>query len=141
MMGRGAPADRQVRVQTGGHRVVAARHPQGVEVITQRVLETGEGAVVKEGRLDGEIPQGRRAELVAVGRVARDFLAPEILVPVRAGETEIAGKVLGVPRVASRLQAKALRSDRGTPETWFSKSLNISELGRRPRDRTRTGPS
>jgi hypothetical protein len=52
-------------------------------MITDRVLQTNERAVVHEGRLQRHVAQRRRAEGVAVHRVSADLREAEILIRAR----------------------------------------------------------
>ena len=84
---------RQIRSDALGRRDVPAVRGLGIVVVPDRVLERREGAVVEEGRLQGDVAQRGGAELVPVGRVARDLLAGRSPRPRPGRRTELS--VLG----------------------------------------------
>src|SRR5207249_3630283 len=53
-------------------------------------LQSRERSVVEEGRLQGYISQWRAAELVSIRWVPADLLEPEVLIPPRSVEDDVA---------------------------------------------------
>ena len=81
----------------------------------ERVAEPRVGAVVEEGRLQRQVPERRRAELVAVRGIAGHLLEAEVLV-LRPGRRR--------PRCRCRRRRRARSAARR--RRGFAKSLNIS---------------
>src|SRR5207249_4099492 len=61
-----------------------------VQVVTDCVFQSRKGAVVEEGRRQGEIPERRRSKLVAVGGEAGDLFETEVFVFARSIKNHIA---------------------------------------------------
>ena len=104
----------KVLVDAGSGRIVVPCRIEHVEMVTNRVLEARECAVVEERRLQRGVAQRRTAELVAVVGIAGDLLQAEILVFAGAVEYDIA------------LADAEFGAICGTPTMCILKSLNIS---------------
>src|SRR3954454_21306370 len=59
-------------------------------MMSDRVLQSPECAVMEEGRLHGSVAQRRRSKAVAVGGIAGDLLHAEVLVASRPVEDHVA---------------------------------------------------
>ena len=86
----------------------------GVQVVGDRVAQAGEGAVVEERRLQRDVAERRRPERVAIDRIGRELLAPEVFVVAGAAELEVpllVGEVAGIaPRPQPEPGGRHLRN-------------------------------